>query len=44
MLNVNNNIITTSTGSVKTEQVDGKKIKEDTFYKLKNGKFVECKG
>ena len=29
---------------VKTEQVDGKKIKEDTFYKLKNGKFVECKG
>ena len=27
---------------VKTEYVDGKKIKEDTFYKLKNGKFVEC--
>ena len=26
---------------VKTEFVDGKKIKEDTFYKLENGKFVE---
>ena len=24
-------------------QVDGKKIKEDTFYKLENGKFVEVK-
>ena len=22
-------------------QVDGKKIKEDTFYKLENGEFVE---
>lgn len=26
---------------VKTVKVDGKKIKEDTFYKLENGKFVE---
>ena len=26
---------------VKTEKIDGIKIKEDTFYKLKNGKFVE---
>ena len=26
---------------VKTEQVDGEKIKADTFYKLENGKFVE---
>ena len=27
---------------VKTEYVDGKKIKADTFYKLENGKFIEC--
>ena len=27
---------------VKTEFVDGKKIKEDTFYTLKNGEFVEA--
>ena len=26
---------------VKTERVDGEKIKEDTFYKLENGEFVE---
>ena len=26
---------------VKTEQVDGERIKEDTFYMLKNGEFVE---
>ena len=26
---------------VKTEQIDGEKIKEDTFYQLKNGEFVE---
>ena len=26
---------------VKTEYVDGDRIKEDTFYKLKNGEFVE---
>ena len=26
---------------VKTEQVDGEIIKEDTYYKLKDGKFVE---
>ena len=26
---------------VKTEYVDGKKIKEDTYYTLKNGEFVE---
>ena len=29
--------------TVKTAKVDGKKIKADTFYKLKNGKFVEVK-
>ena len=28
---------------VKTEYVDGKKIKEDVFYQLKNGNFVELK-
>ena len=28
---------------VKTEYVDGKKIKADTFYRLENGKFVEYK-
>ena len=26
---------------VKTEYVDGERIKEDTWYKLKNGEFVE---
>ena len=26
---------------VKTEKIDGTKIKEDTFYKLENGEFVE---
>ena len=26
---------------VKTEQVDGKRIKADTYYKLINGKFEE---
>lgn len=26
----------------KTEYVDGKVIKADTFYKLENGEFVEC--
>ena len=26
---------------VKTEYVDGERIKEDTFYKLEDGKFVE---
>ncbi|MBO4284299.1 MAG: hypothetical protein J5958_06730 [Clostridia bacterium] len=26
---------------VKTEKIDGERIKEDTFYKLKNGEFVE---
>lgn len=26
---------------VKTEQVDGKRIKEDTYYKLIDGKFEE---
>ena len=26
---------------VKTEYVDGKRIKEDTWYKLKNGEFIE---
>jgi len=28
---------------VKTEYVDGERIKEDTLYKLENGKFVEVK-
>jgi hypothetical protein len=28
---------------IKSAQVDGKKIKADTFYTLKNGKFVEVK-
>ena len=28
---------------VKTKKIDGVKIKEDTFYTLKNGKFVEVK-
>ena len=28
---------------VKTEKIDGVKIKADTFYKLENGKFVEVK-
>ena len=28
---------------VKSVAVDGKKIKEDTFYTLKGGKFVEVK-
>ena len=28
---------------VKTEKVDGEKIKADTFYKLENGEFVEVK-
>lgn len=28
---------------VKTAQIDGKVLKEDTFYKLENGKFVEVK-
>ena len=27
--------------NAKTRKIDGKHIKEDTFYKLKNGKFVE---
>lgn len=29
---------------VKTEKIDGIKIKEDTFYKLQNDEFVEVKG
>jgi hypothetical protein len=28
---------------VKSAQIDGEKIKADTFYQLKNGKFVEAK-
>ena len=28
---------------VKTEFVDGERIKEDTFYRLENGEFVEVK-
>ena len=28
---------------VKTEKVDGERIKEDTYYKLENGEFVEQK-
>ena len=27
---------------VKTTQIDGKTIKEDTYYRLENGEFVEC--
>ena len=27
---------------VKTEKIDGERIKEDTFYMLKNGEFVEA--
>ena len=27
---------------VKTEYVDGERIKEDTYYKLVNGEFSEC--
>ena len=27
---------------VKSAQIDGIKIKEDTFYKLENGEFVEA--
>ena len=27
---------------VKTEFVDGERIKEDTFYKLEGGEFIEC--
>lgn len=26
---------------VKTEKIDGVKIKEDTYYKIKDGEFVE---
>jgi hypothetical protein len=26
---------------VKTEQIDGERIKEDTYYKLENGEFKE---
>ena len=29
--------------SVKTTKVDGKNIKADTYYRLKNGKFIEAK-
>jgi len=29
--------------TVKTVKVDGKKIKADTFYELKKGKFVAVK-
>jgi len=29
--------------TVKTAKVDGKKLKADTFYELKKGKFVVCK-
>ncbi|MBO7250221.1 MAG: hypothetical protein J6V42_03000, partial [Clostridia bacterium] len=28
---------------VKTEKIDGERIKEDTFYKLEKGEFVEVK-
>ena len=27
---------------VKTEQVDGERIKEDTFYRIVDGEFVEA--
>ena len=26
---------------METEKIDGKRIKEDTYYKLRNGEFVE---
>ena len=29
--------------AVKSAMIDGKKLKENTFYKLKNGEFVEVK-
>jgi len=29
--------------NVKSVKIDGKKIKEDTYYELKNGKFKQCK-
>ena len=29
---------------VKTEKIDGERIKEDTYYKLQNGEFVEVEG
>ena len=29
---------------VKTEYVDGEKIKADTWYRLRNGEFVEVDG
>ena len=29
---------------VKSTQVDGDRIKVNTFYRLKNREFVECKG
>lgn len=28
---------------IKTEYVDGDRIKEDTWYRIENGEFVECK-
>lgn len=28
---------------VKTEYVDGERIKEDTWYRIENGEFIECK-
>lgn len=28
---------------VKTKQIDGERIKEDTYYKLEKGEFVEVK-
>lgn len=28
--------------AVKTEKVDGERIKADTFYKLVNGQFIEA--
>lgn len=30
-----------SMATIKTEYVDGKRIKEDAWYKLKNGEFLE---
>ena len=29
---------------VKTEKIDGERIKEDTYYRLRNGEFVEVEG
>lgn len=39
-----NDDYTMSIVQVKTAKVDGKKIKADTYYRLKDGKFIEDQG